>query len=69
MISLGVSTQIRTVHLITAGNSIGQGFNSVATSYIWVGDSLKAEENVLCNVQVTESGFYTCIATGMYVFL
>ena len=50
MINLGSSMQIKTVHLVTAGNSDGTGFNSVATSYLWAGNSLKAEENILCNV-------------------
>ena len=50
MIDLGASKSVKTVHVITSGNQDGTGFNSIATSYFYVGnDNTSPSKNTLCN--------------------
>jgi hypothetical protein len=70
MINLGQIRSIKTVHIVAAGNPDGTGFANIATSFIYVGnDGTTPEKNQLCNSQITDSGIYSCIATGTYMFL
>jgi hypothetical protein len=58
------------VHIVAAGNADGSGFQDIATSFIYVGDDgIIPQNNKLCNDQITDSGIYSCVASGTYVFL
>lgn len=58
------------MHLITAGSSDGSGFQDIATSFVYIGNDRSApEKNSLCNTQITDSGIYSCVGSGNFVFL
>lgn len=72
-VDFGVSKQVYTVFIVTAGNADGSGFDVMNKSALYVGingSSPTANDICLGNYsEIGETGFYDCNASGRYLFL